>query len=655
MSNLKIALKFEADLKQFRSQFQNVTKDINTMVGELKTVGGLMRLHFVQELFQATKQVFQFVYSMGQAASTLLELRDQTGASLKSLQQYRFVAAAAGVEVDFFATSVGELITRLKDSDQLGSAFAKNMATIGVSVMDANKQMKPTVQIMEEILFALAEQENVLQRNSIGNEIFGGSWKSLAPVLALGKTRIKELTDEAERNGTVIGDDLIQAAKDAKIEMDKLNAVWAAAKIEIGANLAPTITNVLIPALEVFSKGVRQITKGNFTADAMIFGQIMDDFTRVKEAVENLNNESEETAVITKTNNQLIAEYKNLIKDLTEKINTGAVSGKTYNGFLMNLHKALAVLQNERSIKIVEQEIKDLQTVIDGANADSLPQLYKNLKVLNDELKNLKNTETPVTGAINLMVEQIALLSKTISSASKDELPAYNAQMQILEQRLQKLKELGKIALPEVPDVARGQSLFGEGMYDRFKKPTSNKIEGITEKSFLNIGLDRVEKIPGILEKSTKASFDFAQSFENSMLQIAASNTVAGDSMDSFAVRFAKSSIEVVRSLGAQAAAIAVRDALLKSGASPLVALGVAAVAVGAVNSMIGGILSGIGGNSSYGGGARGGSRGFTETNAGRRNPQERDRLRVDMKARLSGQMIDFSVSKYNTIKSYNS
>lgn len=652
MSNLKIGLKFEADVKQFRTQFQNATKDINSMVGSLKTVGGLMKLYFVREVFAAGKQLFDFVYQMGKAADGLLDLRDQTGASLSILQSYRYVAAEAGVSTDFFATSVMELTQKLKDIDVPTSEFSKSLRKLGVDIRDSNGILKPSAQMMEDIMFAMAEQENIMKRNSIGNELFGGSWKDLAPVLGMGADKIRELTNEAKINGVVIGDQSIEAANKARIEFDKLNMVWEAAKIQAGSNLAPTITDILIPAF----------TKLSSTIDYVLAGRSVEAFVNYQKRMieaelvaQGFYDTLEKGNTFQKTASELTKIYTAQIADVSAKLKDGTYQGQFYVDWLEQMQKSLAEIKNQRTISVVEGEIAALNDAIKTAHRDELPAINAQLAALKKELAGLSEFIEKPVGAINVLNAEIENLNKKIGTASEDELPAYNAQMQILQERLQKLKELGKIELPEVPASMRGKSLFGEGMYNRAEpERPSMKIEGITEDMFKNIGIGRVEGIPGIMQEASKASFDFAQSFENSMLQIAASNNVAGDSMESFSGRFAKSTIDVVRSLGAQAAAIAVRDSLLKSGLSPILAIAGAAVAVGAVNALIGSVLSGVGGGSAGGAPSTGGSRGYTETQASRRFAEGRDRMQIRMHAKLTGQVINFSNNKYTTQNAYN-
>jgi hypothetical protein len=560
--NVGISVGFGANLEQFRSEFQKARNQMDGMAKQMQSIGGLMKGAFVGGIIAGAKQLKDFVHNAGRAADALLDMRDQTGASLKQLQEYQYISKVAGVELDFFARAVMQMTQTLLNSKGKAGESAAIIKQLGVNTKDASGQMRNAADVTSDLLSELAGMENQTQRNAMAARIFGERWRDLAPVLGLGNEKIKQLKEEANKMGTVLDEDMIQKANEGRIAFDKFDLAIERLQIRIASELTGEIDS--------FTESISGLIP-------LIIG-----------AVKHLN-----TFFLVQKD----------IFEFGEKI-----AGKP-GGFAASIlgsgYGALeAVSRTLSGVGYQTPPVFDETNIGPNALDNSLADPAEFMRRM-QEIMGSAGELTEATGAIAQVEEKIKELQERIKNASEDELPGYNRELQILQERLKGLKEVGKIELPKAVDILKlrrstdmqAVNLHGFGVMsgDMFKRMGPGKTP------------DQLTKIPGIAETAAQAGMDFASSWESSMMLMATSNSMAMDSLDNFAASFAKSTLNIVRNLGAQAAALALRDSFLKGGMHPIAAVGLAGVAVGAVNAILGGIINQIGGGSNTPRGSAGG------------------------------------------------
>ena len=124
-----------------------------------------------------------------------------------------------------------------------GSKTAEEaFAALGVSVTDANGDLKGTEALFMETTTALGNVANETEKAALAVALFGRSGTSLLPMLGEGAQGMRAMMEEARRLGLVIsGED----AKNAAVLADAWQRVTSsvkAASIQVGAALAPALT-----------------------------------------------------------------------------------------------------------------------------------------------------------------------------------------------------------------------------------------------------------------------------------------------------------------------------------------------------------------------------------------------------------------------------
>lgn len=186
-------------------------------------------------------------YNAALAADDLNTLSNQTGFSVEELQKMQYAADLVDVSMDTMTGSVQKLTKNMASGSDV-------FDTLGVSITDADGNMRNATDVWYDAIEALSKIENETQRDALSMEVFGKSAMDMAGIIDDGGAALKEAGDEAENLGLILSGDTLNAANEFNDQIDKVKARAAAAFMEAGAKLAAS----LVPALE---KAVDAITK----------------------------------------------------------------------------------------------------------------------------------------------------------------------------------------------------------------------------------------------------------------------------------------------------------------------------------------------------------------------------------------------------------
>lgn len=186
-------------------------------------------------------------YKSAQAADDLNTLSKQTGFSVEELQKMQYASDLVDVSMDTMTGSIKKLTSKM-------SSGAAVFDELGVSIYDADGNMRDATEVWYDSLEALSKVENETERDALSMELFGKSAMDMAGIVDDGGAALKELGQEAEDAGLILGQDGVDAANEFNDAMDKLKARTQGALLKAGATLA----KVLAPALE---KIVTAVTK----------------------------------------------------------------------------------------------------------------------------------------------------------------------------------------------------------------------------------------------------------------------------------------------------------------------------------------------------------------------------------------------------------
>jgi hypothetical protein len=184
-------------------------------------------------------------------AGALNDLSTNTGLSTGFIQEMRYAAKLAGIEQEELNASFLKFSRNIGEAASGNKAFLDQFKQIGVSVRDANGNLKSNQELFLEVSQAIKESGSEAERNAISMSLFGKAGGKFGVLFSEGAAGIEKMRKNAQELGIVIDAELIKKADDAGDAFDTLNTVLTAKVNTTLLKLAPTIVSVSIKLLDL--------------------------------------------------------------------------------------------------------------------------------------------------------------------------------------------------------------------------------------------------------------------------------------------------------------------------------------------------------------------------------------------------------------------
>lgn len=185
-------------------------------------------------------------YKAGTMADDLNTLSKQTGISTHDLQMYAAMADLVDVPVETLAKSQSRLKKSMLGASEGGSQL-KYFEQLGISVTDANGNLRDSNDVFQETIKALGQMENETERDAIAMAIFGKSANELNPLIEdAGATYEKVATIMAEHGLEPVSQEELDKANEFNDSIDTIKLVFLQAVQIVGTKIA----GYLVPLME---------------------------------------------------------------------------------------------------------------------------------------------------------------------------------------------------------------------------------------------------------------------------------------------------------------------------------------------------------------------------------------------------------------------
>ena len=194
-------------------------------------------------------------------ADTVLTESTVTGISTEKLQEYMYAAELVDVSVETLTKSMAKNIKSMKSAADGSKAYAEAYEQLGVSVVDAEGNLRDSDEVYWELIEALGQIENETERDAIAMQVLGKSAQELNPLIVAGAERMAELGEEARKAGYVLSDDTLNAYGAYDDQLQKLTTGATAAKNALGTVLLPILTELSgagVDLLGDFTRGIQE-------------------------------------------------------------------------------------------------------------------------------------------------------------------------------------------------------------------------------------------------------------------------------------------------------------------------------------------------------------------------------------------------------------
>lgn len=248
-------IKSENQLKRFNSeqnkikaalsplgQFSAKMKDVG---GKLTSAGEAMR-GFSMAGAAVSGAIGALAYKSGKAADDLNTLSKVTGIGAEQLQMYKLAADQVDVSVEAIAKSNQILKKNMLTASEGGSS-AKYFQQLGISVKDANGNLRDSDVVFQEAIKKLGSMKNETERDALAMKLFGKSASELNPLIEDGGETYARVAKLMNENGLqVVDQKTLDNANKFNDSLDDIKTLGLAALQSIGTQLAA----YLAPALE---------------------------------------------------------------------------------------------------------------------------------------------------------------------------------------------------------------------------------------------------------------------------------------------------------------------------------------------------------------------------------------------------------------------
>lgn len=195
----------------------------------------------VQELAGAMREAINEAIEYG---DEILALADQTGLSTDALQEYYYMAELVDVSVDTITGSMTKLIRNMNSAREGSGAAAEAFEMLGISVTDANGELRDHDVVFGEVISALGEMTNETERDAAAMALLGRSAMDVNPMIEAGSDAVEAFRQEAHDMGYVLSHDDLEALNEtndafARLE-NQMDTIWR----QLAVQLAPVIQDV---------------------------------------------------------------------------------------------------------------------------------------------------------------------------------------------------------------------------------------------------------------------------------------------------------------------------------------------------------------------------------------------------------------------------
>src|SRR5574344_255402 len=154
------------------SEFDKSINQSETKVSKFGAVADKMFAGVtVAAIGMAVKKMGEMVMASATALDRVDKLSQKIGLSRTAFQEWDYIIGQSGASVEGLQMSLKTLSNAADEARKGTALYAEAFDKLGVSVTDANGNMKDQATLFNEVFSALADMENQTERTAIANKL----------------------------------------------------------------------------------------------------------------------------------------------------------------------------------------------------------------------------------------------------------------------------------------------------------------------------------------------------------------------------------------------------------------------------------------------------------------------------------------------------
>ncbi|MGX8701516.1 phage tail protein [Caproiciproducens sp.] len=374
----------------------------------------------------------KLLMSSVETADGLQQMSDVTGISAEQLQVMKYQGSALGVELDTMTRAQAKLTKNMQSASTGSKTQTAAFKALGVSVTDGNGHLRNSTEVFNEVITKLGGMENSTERDATAMNIFGKSAMELNPLIKAGGDELKNMSDEAKKNGAVMSNEAVSG-------LDSFGDSLDASKLAL-KGMAGTMAAGALPMLNQFTGLIGDmsgalntaLTTGDFTQ----FGTVLSN--GISSIVTQLS------GLITKAIPIVSQVLSSAIGAIVQAI--PAALPALASGVVLIITSVLQILQ-DNGPALITAGVQAIMTLISGLTS-ALPQIMSTAITVILTLVNSLSAQLPtlipmaVQAIMTIVNGLISNLPQIIDSAIKIIMALIQGIMNALPQLLEKVPQI---------------------------------------------------------------------------------------------------------------------------------------------------------------------------------------------------------------------
>lgn len=206
----------------------------------------------VAAAYKGIEALVDITLEAAEKADALLTRSAQTGLDTTLLQQLGY--AQNFLDFSGIDQTLVRLTTSMDKARDGAEKQAEAFAMLGVSVTDADGQLRSNWQTFLDVIDALGEVQNATERDILANDLFGKSFSEMKPLIDAGSKSLQAFMDKAKENGVVLTEYQVKKLGEVDDAHQELQAQIEATKNKIAVEFAPASK----AAMDTFANAVQK-------------------------------------------------------------------------------------------------------------------------------------------------------------------------------------------------------------------------------------------------------------------------------------------------------------------------------------------------------------------------------------------------------------
>jgi len=256
---IDLVTKFTADVGNFKKDIDSAEQKVSHLHVTLKDVAKVAAGVAVAGVAALSAAVVGSIATTIHWAGTMEDAGRVMGTTAEQTAGLTVIAKETGGNIEDLSTQVAYLGKNLEDEKGGLGTSGKALKELGISAKDVNGNMRPTIDIIQEVADKLAMMPDSLHKTDLQMQLLGKSGKGVGEEMErLAGGGLTQAMEKAKAMGLVVG-------KDAADNVDKLETSLADVKlmaqgfaITLGTDVMPVVQPLIT---EFFNWGVNAMPK----------------------------------------------------------------------------------------------------------------------------------------------------------------------------------------------------------------------------------------------------------------------------------------------------------------------------------------------------------------------------------------------------------